>query len=215
MVLDDPGTMTAEAKPLPARRLALICAVSVEAGLMALSRVIFGSVSPPAPQVIGNAGYQKLWAGDIGSAVREFQRALEADPAFPYRWSDLGEALAESGRMEEARYCFRRAVELAPGSPQIAIRAANFWFRTGSIEEGLSIESKVLGEVPDFDQMIFRSWIRMAGSVRRMLDRGIGTNARAAGSLFRFYDRQWQPHQTSMICGDGWKSADTQSPMPP
>src|SRR5580700_5377114 len=163
----------------------LICAVLL-AGLMAVSYAIFGSMSPPGPQVIANAGYQKLWAGDIGSAVTEFERALAADPAFPYRWSDLGEALADDGRIEEARYCFRRAVELAPDSPQIAVRAANFWFRTGSIEEGLSIESKVLGEVPDFDQMIFRSWVRMAGGVRGMLDTGIGANARAAGAFFDF-----------------------------
>ena len=185
MVLDDTGTVTAKSKPVPARRLSWICPVLL-AGLMAVSFAIFGSVSPRAPQVIGNAGYQKLWAGDVGGAVTEFERALKADPAFPYRWSDLGEALADDGKIEEARYCFRRAVELAPGSPQIAVRAANFWFRTGSIEEGLSIESKVLGEVPDFDQMIFRSWVRMAGGVRRMLDTGIGTNARAARAFFDF-----------------------------
>src|SRR5580692_626648 len=143
-----PVRKTAKSKLVLRRQFGLICAVLL-AGLMGVAYAIYGSVSPPAPQVTGNTGYQKLWAGSVKSAVTEFEHALEADPAFPYRWSDLGEALADDGRIEEARYCFHRAVELAPDSPQIAVRAANFWFRTGSVDEGLSVESKVLSEVTD------------------------------------------------------------------
>jgi hypothetical protein len=156
------------------------------AALMAASYAMFGSFTPSTPQIWGNTGWQKLVAGDIPDAISDFQRALEADPAFPYRWSDLGEALADAGKMQDAAYCFRRAVELAPDSPQIAIRAANFWFRAGSPDRALSLESPVLNAAPEFDQMVFRSWIRMAGDISRILTNGIGTDARAARAFFDF-----------------------------
>lgn len=170
---------------LAARRLPL-CLAAIFAALMAFSYIAFGSVSPPGPQVSGNAAYQTLWRGDVAGAVNGFEGALEADPAFPYRWSDLGESLADAGRMEEARYCFRRALELAPGSPQVELRAANFSFRAGSVAEALSADSLVLGQTAEFDQMIFRSWIRLAGGIGRVLDTGVGTNARAARGFFDF-----------------------------
>src|SRR5580693_3746005 len=146
---------------LEARRLPL-CLVALLIALMACSYAIFGSISPPGPQVVANGAYQKLWSGDVDGAVAGFDRALASDAAFPYRWSDLGEALADAGRMGEARYCFRRAVDLAPASPDIQVRAANFFFRSGSGSEALALESTTLRETPDFDDMIFRSWIRMA-----------------------------------------------------
>jgi hypothetical protein len=127
-----------------------------------------------------------LWAGDVAGAGAEFERALAADAAFPYRWSDLGEALADTGRTEEARYCFRRAVELAPESTEIELRAANFAFRAGSVGDALLLDSRVLSQTADFDQMIFRSWIRLAGGVGGMLKTGIGANARAARTFFDF-----------------------------
>lgn len=168
-----------------ARRLPL-CAAILLAVLMAWSFAAFGSLSPPGPQAAANSAYQKLWAGDIEGAVTGFDQALASDAAFPYRWSDLGEALADAGRMGEARYCFLRAVELAPQSPDIELRAANFLFRAGSAAEALSLGSAALRQTPDFDEMIFRSWIRLAGSVGTMLDTGIGTNPRAASAFFDF-----------------------------
>ncbi len=153
---------------------------------MAASYAIFGAVSPPAPQALGNAAYAELWKGDTDQAVTQFRRALTSDAAFPYRWSDLGQALVDAGRTGEARYCFRRAVELGPESPQIAMRASNFYFLVGSIEDGLSLESKVLERTPAFDQIIFRSWTRMIADTSLMLDKGIGANVRAAGAFFDF-----------------------------
>lgn len=174
-----------EAKSVLRRRFP-IYVTALLAGLMALSWAGFSSVSPPTPQAAGNAAWRTLWAGDAPAAATEFGRALESDPAFPYRWSDLGEALADAGRTGEARYCFRRAMELAPASPEIRLRAANFAFRTGSGDEALSLESGILRDAPEYDQMIFRSWIRMVGDARAMLDTGIGNNARAAAAFFDF-----------------------------
>jgi len=178
-----------------------LCAAVLLAALMAWSFATFGSISPPGPQAAGNAAYQKLWSGNIDGAITGFDRALASDAAFPYRWSDLGEALADAGRMGEAGYCFRRAMELAPQSPDIRLRAANYCFRAGSVAEALSLDSATLRQTPDFDEMIFRSWIRLAGGIDGMLDTGIGANARAAGTFFDFLvsngrqadlDRAWR-----------------------
>ena len=58
------------------------------------------------PQMLANEGYRQLWLSRLtgsSGAIREFRMAAEADPAFPYRWSDLGLALADAGRLDEAR----------------------------------------------------------------------------------------------------------------
>lgn len=166
-------------------RLPLYSALLLTSMLTA-SYISFGSIAPPTPQIFGNTGWQKLVGGDISGAISDFQVALKSDPAFPYRWSDMGEALADAGKTEDAAFCFRRAVALAPDSPQIAIRAANFWFRTGLPAQALSLESQVLSSSVDFDQMIFRSWIRMGGNISGILGQGIGNNARAARTFFDF-----------------------------
>lgn len=163
-----------------------LCAAILLAILLLASYATFGSVAPPAPQSVANTGWTKLLAGDIRGAISVFDQALKSDPAFPYRWSDLGEALADAGRTQEAAYCFRKAVDLAPHSPQIAIRAANFWFRAGSPDRALTLESNLVAETPDFDQMVFRSWIRLIADFPRVLNDGIGNNGRAARALFDF-----------------------------
>jgi tetratricopeptide (TPR) repeat protein len=154
--------------------------------LMAGSSVVSGRLSPPDPQETANEGYRKLWQGDADGAVSLFQAALRADPAFPYRWSDLGEALLAADHAAQAKYCFQRAVALAPHDPQIRLRAANFSFRMGDVHEALRLDSAVLRQAPDYDDAIFVSYVRMGGDLRGVLDEGIGTNARAAAAFFRF-----------------------------
>jgi hypothetical protein len=100
----------------------------------------------------------------------------------------LGEALADAGKTQEAGYCFRRAIALAPLSPQIELRAANFYFRIGSIGEGLALESRILNQTSDFDEMMFRSSMRMTDA-KSVLAAGIGSNARAVRAFFDFLIR--------------------------
>ena len=45
---------------------------------------------------------------DLERAIGKFRTVLQRDPHDPNRWSDLGEALLEAGRKEEARYCYQR-----------------------------------------------------------------------------------------------------------
>ncbi len=68
-----------------------------------------------------------------------FQDAVVADPAFPWRWSDLGDALLASGQRKEAAECFHESLVLGPALPQIALRAVNFHFQTGEIQPALEL----------------------------------------------------------------------------
>jgi tetratricopeptide (TPR) repeat protein len=150
-----------------------------------------GSFAPPMPQTIADHAYGELTSNpaDPGVAVRLFRQALEADTAFPYRWSDLGEALAAAGEMDTARYCFDRSLELDPHSPQISLRAANFAFREGKPDRALKLSNSVLRETAAYDPIIFSSWIRLGGDLRSILQTGIGNNSRAAGEFFRYLAR--------------------------
>ena len=142
-----------------------------------------------APQKLANLGYARLWDGDAaaaGEAIPLFREALAKDPAFPYRWSDLGTALAEAGRMEQAAYCFRRAVELGPATPQVLQRASNFSFMSGDTDAGLRYGSAVLRVTPNFDEMVFANYWRLGGPLDHVWNAGIGNERRPATAFFRF-----------------------------
>lgn len=148
-----------------------------------------GWVSAPAPQVIANQAYRELWRDRLegqAGAVEKFRQAAVLDPAFPYRWSDLGDALASAGRMSEAQNCFRRAVELAPDSPQIALRAANFYLRRREIVPALQLGAAVLRRTSACDRMVFSSWLRFGGETSGILRVGIGPDRRASEAWFAF-----------------------------
>ena len=68
--------------------------------------------------------YEHLWEGDPRSlewAVSAYQESLRRDPASPFRWCDLGEALERRGDLTRAKYCFERGVELGPNSPPVPL----------------------------------------------------------------------------------------------
>ena len=186
-----------------AGKLPLVFAFLLEA-LIAISLVHSRLLSPAVPQVAGNQGYRQLWLGNVdgrGGALHLFEQALKSDPAFPYRWSDLGEALLVARQPDRARYCFGRAVELAPHDPQIRLRAANFYFRSEEIEPALQMDSTVLQQLPDYDTMIFSSYVRLGGDIPHVLEVGIGSNARGAREFLRFL----APHSDETTLDTVWR----------
>ena len=126
---------------------------------------------------LASAGYleeqaeQALEAGAAGRprARALLRQALARDPASPYRWCTLAEVLADSGDLETARTCFRRAVELGPNLPPVRMRAANFCFSHGRTSEGLSETRRILELVRDYDEAVFSTWQRMGVSTAQAL----------------------------------------------
>ena len=161
--------------------------------LMGASWLKTGAVSPPSPQTTANLAWRELWidhADGPHGAIDLFRQALAEDTAFPYRWSDLGEPLAATGQTDSARYCFRHAVELSPNSPQIAIRAANFYLSEGDSVPALQLLTTILRLTSDYDAMVFNSLVRLVPLDRAdpgaTLQTAIGSNTRAREGFFRF-----------------------------
>lgn len=160
--------------------------------MMAVTYRNSGSVSPVLPQPSANEGFRRTWAGRLSApdgALSLFHDAVVSDPAFPWRWSDLGDALVAAGRNDEALTCFRESLVLGPASPQIALRAANFHFEMGEIQPALELGATILKELPDYDDMVFSEYVRMGGDLDRVLETGIGNNRRAARTFFKFLMR--------------------------
>jgi hypothetical protein len=141
------------------RAVLVIFGVALAAGAGMAVRGLDASDSPlRKAETAGGAGAERL-----------FQEALERDEASAYRWCDVGEAMLQDGQVVKARYCFRRALELAPGIPQIRVRDANFHFRIDEPEEGLRSAAKVLDTVPDYDAVLFSYFDAMVPEVRDVL----------------------------------------------
>lgn len=115
----------------------------------------------------------------------EARTALQRSPHDPYRWADLGEALLEAGRKEQARYCYERVEALAPRVPPFLLRAANFHFLIGDPRRALPITARILGMIPDYDAVIFSQYTRLAENAD-VLRFGLPEDPRAARSWLRF-----------------------------
>lgn len=165
--------------------LGLAVALAALAGrAISLDHSLSGEGQPP--QRAANLAYRSLWRGDTADAVRRFRLVAEADPAFPYRWTDLGSALADAGRVKEAEAAFLRARTLAPESPQVSLRAANFYFRTGDAARGRELAATVLRRAPLYQEMVFSLLARFGGSPEEVLDNSIGANPELANNYYRF-----------------------------
>ena len=111
-------------------------------------------------------------------------RKLRADSASPYRWCDLGDELLQAGKTEQARACFRRAVQLAPNIPPIWMRAVNFYLQVDDIPAALACTAPVLMLVSDYDGVIFGDVDHLGRDAVEFLPH-IADNRRALSAYFR------------------------------
>lgn len=124
-------------------RLSLACILSA-AGLWLLLR------EPPR--------YPDFVTDTSDTLIARARERLRADPGNPYRWADLGDSLAQAGRYDEARDCFRRALRFGPNIPPILMRAANFHLRTGDQQAALPAMLRILDLVTEYDAIVFHYW---------------------------------------------------------
>jgi Flp pilus assembly protein TadD len=84
-------------------------------------------------QEIRVSGLQASMAGDLETALIEFDRAIQIDPGDPNLHNDRGAVLARMERYAEAEASFRRAEELAPEDPFVQENLARLYQRTGEV----------------------------------------------------------------------------------
>jgi tetratricopeptide (TPR) repeat protein len=111
--------------------------------------------------------------------------AVSRDSANPYRWADLGQALADANDLPKARTCYTRALELSRDIPQIWLRDANFHFQLGEPEQALDTASRVLKTVPDYDAVLFSYFTRFGLKPTVVLSK-IGDDRRAVRSYTQY-----------------------------
>jgi hypothetical protein len=122
----------------------------------------------------------------VNDAVAGFLVLLRRDPNFPFHWVDLGDALAAAGRKQNAEYCFRQAVVLAPVWPPILMRAVNFYFQVGNSKAALPLASQILDQVARYDPEIFKLYTQPLQALSEVLHDGLPENPRPARALLKY-----------------------------
>lgn len=119
-------------------------------------------------------------------AAALFRKALEGDPASPYRWADLGEAYDESERIAEAGKLFDRAVQLGPSSPPILLRASFHCLRAGQRDKALALASRVLETSDLYDESIFSLYQRFRIPPEEIRAKGLSEGPRPWRSYLKW-----------------------------
>jgi len=126
---------------------------------------------------------------NIQQAVTLFRKLLQRDPQDPYRWVDLGDAFLAAGQKEDARYCFRQVLVLAPHSAPLLLHVAVLLFQIGENQEAFPITARILALTPDYDPVIFSQYIRSVDRAEDVLRFGLPEGSRAAKSWLQFLIR--------------------------
>ncbi len=131
--------------------------------------------------------YEHLWEGGPESlewAVSAYEESLRRDPASPFRWCDLGEALDRRSHLPRAKYCFERGVELGPNSPPVLLRAAYFHFGAGEQSRALHLTARTLTLVRAYDAVIFGLYSRLEIEIADVLRHGMPKDPEAVQPYF-------------------------------
>ena len=145
----------------------------------------------------GPAVLRSRYGGNIGAAPPEQVAVyLRRDPTGAYRWEDMGESLGHAGRTSQARYCFQRAVTLAPAIPAVLYRAAYFHFSLGEKREGIRLIGVALGGDPADSGAAYEGF---GVPVREILDSGLPSVPEAWRSFLRWQMEQQRPADAAAV----------------
>ena len=140
----------------------------------------------------GNPQYFDTWGtllrlyannAEVKQVIAAYQQATRLAPANASYWADLGEAYEWAGEREPAAQAFQCAVRLAPNSPEIHWRLANFEIRSGHTDLGLRALQKALPAEGLPRQQIFAMATRATRDTRAILNLAVPPRA---GVLFDF-----------------------------
>src|SRR5579872_2486671 len=126
-------------------------------------------------------------------AITVFRTVLQRDPQDPYRWADLGDAFLKAGRKEDARYCYRQVLTLAPRTAVFLLRVANFYFQIGENKAALPVTARILALVPNYDSVIFGEYTHFVDRTEEVLQLGLPEDRRAAKSWLEFLLQAGRP----------------------
>ncbi|MEQ1949277.1 MAG: hypothetical protein ABL995_18940 [Bryobacteraceae bacterium] len=115
-----------------------------------------------------------------GANAESAKAMLLQDASNPNSWCAYGEYLAFTGQTEQAAAAFDRALELGSGLSAVRMRATNFDFTHGRIQEALRHVPIILSQTGDFDDVLFFYVQRFASPQDKLLGGLIPNDRRVA-----------------------------------
>ncbi|MEM7453652.1 MAG: alkaline phosphatase family protein [Planctomycetota bacterium] len=91
-------------------------------------------------------GYVKVARGDYTSAIENLKKSIEAEPGKPSLYIQIGEALLESGELEEAEAAFKKGSEIDPLNASLLLGRARCALNRESYEEAVELCLNAVGE---------------------------------------------------------------------
>ena len=99
-----------------------------------------------------NLGLQQAKAGDLESAIANWDKALELNPDLSPAWHNRGSALSTLGRLEEAIASFERAIAIRPDDDQSWNNRGNALYNLQRWEDAIASWDKVIEIRSDYYQ---------------------------------------------------------------
>ncbi len=120
-------------------------------------------------------------------------QALARNPASPFRWCELGDALLDHGYIEDARTCFERALVLGPNLVSNLSLVSRFYDRIGERTESLKCSARILHLAPSYAQGILESYTSSSYRLMDTLNYGLPPDPAIGRAYFRILLRGNEP----------------------
>ena len=122
--------------------------------------------------------------GDDAAAITDLQHVVKANPKYAYSRAQclLGQALARSGRNDEAEPVFQRLIESTTASESI-VAAAEFFAGSSREPQALELAERVLARratMPSYQKRRDAKWLRKARALQRRLRKSAAAQQSAA-----------------------------------
>ena len=143
---------------------------------------------------------EKGTPGDLRESIELYREILSRDAANPYRWCDLGLALTEAGRDDEALDCYRRAVEVGPNNIRTLWLAAGFYLRVRQQRDALEVLSHILEKSSTDRERVFDAYLNSDFAFPDTLKYGIPSNEVPARAYLRYLIRNGD----AVLCEECW-----------
>jgi tetratricopeptide (TPR) repeat protein len=131
----------------------------------------------------------RLGAGpgqDLEAGRNILQGLLRTNAASAEFWSNLGAVYVQSAQLDEAKYCFLRAEQVAPRSVQTLLSVANYYINTHQVRSALPYLGRILSNTAQYDSTVFNDFDTLeVGFGELAANGGIPAQPRAAEAYFR------------------------------
>jgi Flp pilus assembly protein TadD len=108
-----------------------------------VSDVVAAPMLAPTPETVADADYtaglEAKAAKRFAAAAASFRRAVEGRPDFPEAWNELGFALRQIGKYEDALKAYDQALKLRPKFPEALEYLGEAYAKLGRLDDARAV----------------------------------------------------------------------------